>query len=72
MNQDELRQEAEQLAKGKKTAELSRMAFVHAYVANHELRVVCERLDHLERIVYGVGAVVVVSVLLSLIKIVTG
>jgi len=40
MNHDALIEEARELARGKKTAELAEMAFIYAYVANHEVRMV--------------------------------
>jgi len=39
---------------GKKVPELARMAFVYAYVANHELSMVMERLDGLTKLVWGI------------------
>jgi len=51
---DDLVKEGEGLAEGKKVPELARMAFVYAYVANHELSMVMERLDGLTKLVWGI------------------
>jgi len=54
MDHDDLVKQAEELAEGKKGPELARMAFVYAYVGNHELAMVIERLSALSRLVWGI------------------
>jgi len=54
MEHDDLVKQGEELAEGKKVPELARMAFVYAYVGNHELAMVIERLSALSRLVWGI------------------
>ena len=54
MDHDDLVKQAEDLAEGKKMPELARLAFVYAYVGNHEIAMVMERLSSLSRLVWGI------------------
>ncbi|HUW95108.1 MAG TPA: hypothetical protein VMW58_04930 [Anaerolineae bacterium] len=54
MDHDDLVKQGEELAEGKKVPELAKMAFVYAYVGNHELAMVIERLSALSRLVWGI------------------
>ena len=54
MEHDDLVRQAEEMAEGKKPPELARLAFVYAYVANHELAMVMEKLAGLTKLVWGI------------------
>lgn len=54
MNHEELVREAEKLAKGMKPAQLIHRAFVYSYVANHELRIMMERISNLHKLVWSI------------------
>lgn len=54
MDHDDLVKQAEKLAEGKKVPELASLAFIYAYVVNHEMAMVMERLSSLSRLVWGV------------------
>ena len=56
---DELKEQAEDMARGKKTAELARLGFIYAYISNHELRIVFERLKTQNRLIWGLLIVIV-------------
>jgi len=79
MEEDELRAEAEQLAKDKKPADLAKMAFVYSYVANHELRMLLDKLDWVreklawhDKLLLGIGAAVLLTVFTAVCKIIFG
>lgn len=67
MNYDELKQEAEEMAEGRKTIDLARMAFVYSYIANQELRIVFERLGTLSKLVWGLLIVIVLWICKSVL-----
>uniref|UniRef100_A0A6M3MBG4 Uncharacterized protein n=1 Tax=viral metagenome TaxID=1070528 RepID=A0A6M3MBG4_9ZZZZ len=54
MEHDDLVKEAEKLAEEKTKGELAKLAFVYAYVANHELVLVIEKLASLSKLVWGI------------------
>jgi hypothetical protein len=54
MEHDDLVKQAEELAEGKEMPELARLAFVYAFVANHELALVMEKLGGLTKLVWGI------------------
>jgi len=71
MDRDELKEQAEEFARGKSTAELAKWACVHSYIANHmstDLAIVVgamrevleERIESLRRLVWGVLIVIVI------------
>lgn len=76
MEHDDLKEQAEELAKGKKTADLARLAFIYAYISNHEVRMVWERLGTVEKIIWRVGAGIiggiVVGLVLAILKLFVG
>ena len=81
MDYDELKEQAEELAKGKSTDELARWGFIHSYIANHmstDLALVVaamrevleERIASLHRLVWSVLIVIVLGVVGTMIAIV--
>ena len=81
MDYDELKEQAEEFAKGKSTDELARWGFIHSYIANHmstDLAVVVktmrevleERIASLHQLVWSVLIVIVLGALGTMIAIV--
>lgn len=75
---DKLKEQAEDMAKGKKTAELAKLGFIYSYISNHRSTAMeqaienikelfTERLDALTRLVWGLLITIVLSIVLAVV-----
>ena len=62
---DKLKEQAEDMAKGKKTAELAKLGFIYSYISNHEVRILFERLEANTRVLWGLLVTIVVAIFLA-------
>lgn len=47
---DKLKEQAEEMAKGKKTAELAKLGFIYSYIANHQSTALAQSIDSLKEL----------------------
>ena len=69
---DELKEQAEDMAKGKKTAELAKLGFIYSYISNHEVRILFERVEANTRVLWGLLITIVVALGLAIIGFIFG
>ena len=69
---DELKEQAEDMAKGKKTAELAKLGFIYSYISNHEVRILFERVEANTRVLWGLLVTIVVAIVLAVVGAIIG
>ena len=67
MSYKKLRAEAEEMAKGKKTAQLAKMGFIYSYISNHEVRILFERVEANTKVLWGLLVTIVVAIALAVV-----
>lgn len=67
MSYKKLRAEAEEMAKGKKTAELAKLGFIYSYISNHEVRILFERVEANTKVLWGLLVTIVVAIALAVV-----
>ena len=64
---DDLKEQAEELAKGKDTDELARLGFIYAYVCNHMSCILEERLKNQGKLLWSILVVIALGVIANIL-----
>ena len=69
---DKLKEQAEEMAEGKKTAELAKLGFIYSYISNHEVRILFERVEANTKVLWGLLITIVVAIALAVVGAIIG
>jgi len=67
MDYDELKEQAEELAKGKGTDELALWAFIYAYIANHMSTLLSERIENQRKLLWSILVVIALGIVANIL-----
>lgn len=67
MDYDELKEQAEELAKNKGTDELAKWAFIYSYIANHTSTLLSERVENQRKLLWGILVTIALGVVANIL-----
>ena len=67
MDYDELKEQAEELAKGKTTDELARWGFIYAYVSNHMSTFLADQIKRQDKLLWSILIVIALGVVCNIL-----
>ena len=67
MDYDELKEQAEELAKGKSTDELALWAFIYSYIANHMSTLLSERIENQRKLLWSILVVIALGIVANIL-----